>query len=78
MTVPGDWWRLGNCRGMGPELFYPGRGEDASPALAVCRDCPVAEPCLEFAIAHNEPGVWGETTADGRRRIRRRRKEGAA
>ena len=34
--------------------------------------CPVAEECLEFALATNqEAGVWGGTTEEERRKLRK-------
>ncbi|MBA3653812.1 MAG: WhiB family transcriptional regulator [Actinobacteria bacterium] len=54
-------------------------------AKAVCRGCDVQSECLEFALATNqEAGVWGGTSEDERRRLRkqwlaarRRRLQGA-
>lgn len=40
-------------------------------AKKVCRDCPVKEPCLAYALANRiEHGVWGGTSARERRRMR--------
>lgn len=51
--------------------FFPTRGESATPARAVCERCPVAEPCLDFALQTAAQGVWGATTGGERRLIRR-------
>ena len=70
-------WRLkGACRGLDPAVFYPVSEEDADEAKAVCANCPVREPCLEWALANREhDGVWGGATERERRRmIRQRRK----
>jgi WhiB family redox-sensing transcriptional regulator len=41
-------------------------------AKAVCRACTVREECLEFAISTNqEYGVWGGTSEEERRVLRR-------
>jgi WhiB family redox-sensing transcriptional regulator len=41
-------------------------------AKQVCTECPVMDQCLEFALATNqEAGVWGGTTEDERRRLRK-------
>jgi predicted Fe-S protein YdhL (DUF1289 family) len=49
--------------------FFPGRGESAAPAKAVCRRCPVRSPCLEFALEHDVSGVWGGTSERQRRQL---------
>jgi WhiB family redox-sensing transcriptional regulator len=42
-------------------------------ARAVCADCGVRQQCLEFAMATNQDcGVWGGTSEDERRDLRRR------
>lgn len=43
-------------------------------AKKICRTCPVIEECLEYAIRHNEDGVWGGTTKRERRALKRKRK----
>ena len=41
-------------------------------AKAICRQCDVQAACLEFALATNqEAGVWGGTSEDERRRLRK-------
>jgi WhiB family redox-sensing transcriptional regulator len=61
-----DWVKDAACRGMGPELFFPERGEDASTARAVCAGCPVAAECAEYG-ATERFGIWGGVTPYGRR-----------
>jgi hypothetical protein len=43
------WRELAACRGIDPEVFFPGRGETAGPARRVCAACPVRQSCLEYA-----------------------------
>jgi WhiB family redox-sensing transcriptional regulator len=46
-----------------PELFHPHGLADADPdALVMCRLCPVAAECLQYALDNGESGVWGGTT----------------
>ena len=77
-----DWdaddWRLdASCRDSNPDLFFPigttGVALDQiDAAKEVCEACPVSRPCLEFALATNqEAGVWGATTEEERRKLRK-------
>jgi len=61
------------CRGIDPELFYAEGGAAVARAKAVCAQCPLRMKCLEWAIAREEFGVWGGTTARERAAIRRER-----
>ena len=65
------------CAQVEPEAFFPELGRGSTPeartAKAICVGCPVKEPCLDFALEHGEIGIWGGTTGDDRRRIRRER-----
>ncbi|HEY1826569.1 MAG TPA: WhiB family transcriptional regulator [Acidimicrobiales bacterium] len=41
----------------------------------MCAECPVASPCLEYALEnHIDHGVWGGASERERRRILRRRR----
>jgi WhiB family redox-sensing transcriptional regulator len=72
------WLGQGNCLGVNPDLFYPGVGEPTDEAKAVCAGCVVRDRCLEHALATGEKhGIWGGTSENERRRIRRERR-GAA
>lgn len=66
-----QWRSSGLCLRHDPELFFPNAAEDPAPALAICRSCPVAGPCLAAALEAGEcDGVWGSTTPEERRRMR--------
>jgi WhiB family transcriptional regulator, redox-sensing transcriptional regulator len=73
-----DHWRDGAaCADVDPDLFFPvgvtgpAIGHIAA-AKSVCADCPVSTQCLEFAITTNqEYGVWGGTSEEERRALRR-------
>ena len=74
----GDDWREGAaCRDTDPELFFPvgttGLAvEQIEAAKSVCLACDSQQPCLEFALATNqESGVWGGTSEDERRKLRK-------
>jgi WhiB family transcriptional regulator, redox-sensing transcriptional regulator len=61
------------CRGLDPELFYAEGGASVAKAKGICAQCPLRPKCLEWAIAREEFGVWGGTTARERAAIRRER-----
>ena len=64
------------CLQVDPELFFPSQaGQEQYRAREVadlCGGCPVAEACLEYALAHSVEGIWAGTTTAQRRRLRRR------
>jgi WhiB family redox-sensing transcriptional regulator len=73
-----DWRHRALCRDEDPELFFPiGTGGPAlvqiEQAKAVCRRCPVTEPCLVWALrSGQDSGVWGGLAEDERRALKRR------
>jgi WhiB family redox-sensing transcriptional regulator len=65
------WRSRGRCLDGDPERFFLAAAEDPAPALAVCRTCSVAGPCLAAALDSGEvDGVWGATTPAERRPMR--------
>lgn len=57
--------------------------QEMEEAKAICfgrydgRECPLLQQCLEFALINNEKyGVWGGTTPEERKAIRKERREG--
>lgn len=83
MESPRSWdanlaWRQESaCRDIDPNLFFPvgvtGPAVDQiAAAKSICALCPVQSECLEFAITTNQEfGVWGGTSEDERRVLRR-------
>jgi len=71
--LPADGWQpSGACWGVGPEAFYPRKGESPTEAIAVCEACPVRVECLVTAMVNGERyGVWGGTAERTRRSLRR-------
>jgi WhiB family redox-sensing transcriptional regulator len=65
----------GLCREIGVEPFFPEDGivELYSFARKICSGCVVRQECLEWAIKHEDHGMWGGTTPVERRQIRRKR-----
>lgn len=73
-----SWRRGAICRDTDPDLFFPvGTTGHAlvqiDRAKQVCGDCPVRTECLTFALETNQDsGIWGGTSEEERRAIRRR------
>ncbi|MFF9625237.1 WhiB family transcriptional regulator [Streptomyces griseosporeus] len=73
-----NWRDRAECRTEDPDLFFPIGTSGPSlmqteQAKAVCRRCPVREPCLQFALDTGQTlGVWGGTGENERRAIARR------
>lgn len=75
-TFPDPRWSdLAACADYDTEFFYPPKGVSARKAKAVCADCPVINECREFALrVPEEHGVWGGTTPEERKALRRQSK----
>lgn len=70
---PAAWAAKGRCRSAPPTMFFPGRGEDASRAKALCAHCPVLDECRAYALAHPDlRGVWAGLSGRDRRELRLR------
>lgn len=71
------WRQTASCRDTSPELFFPigttGPAVDQiAAAKTVCFTCPSRVPCLEYALSTNQDsGVWGGTSEEDRRHLRR-------
>ena len=78
-----DWRHQAACRDHDPELFFPigSTGPAAvqvERAKSVCRSCRAVQACLEWAVeSGQEAGVWGGTSEDERRAVRRERMRAA-
>lgn len=69
-----SWHARAACRitpGVETWMFFPGRGDVATvrAAKAVCATCPVTAECLDYALRLGEPGIWGGTSENERRRM---------
>ncbi len=74
------WQSQAACLGMDPALWFPARGQRVDSIRAVCESCPVRQPCLDYVMSLPvwTDGVWGATTAQERKRLRRRLRVRAA
>ena len=66
------------CAQADPEAFFPERVKGTVPetqtAKKICRTCPYTVQCLEWAIEHDERGIWGGTTERDRRVMKQQRR----
>ena len=75
-----EWQLRGRCRGMPTEIFFTAeqdkgrrRLDHEKRAKRICQTCPVLNQCRQYAVAAAEPyGIWGATTPQERRDLRRR------
>ena len=70
------WRDQAACIGADPRIFTEPRPDtdDTRHAIRICASCPVRQPCLDTALAHDREadiGVWGGTTARVRQGMRR-------
>ncbi|MEI2717915.1 MAG: WhiB family transcriptional regulator [Candidatus Nanopelagicales bacterium] len=74
----GFWAERSACLSVAdPEIFFPSESDSqrANRAKQVCAMCPVMDVCLEYAMQVSTlDGVWGGTTAQERKRMRRARR----
>lgn len=55
-----------------PDLWFSYEPADQRAAKAVCGECPVKQPCLEYALKYKiGHGCWGGTSERERERIRK-------
>ena len=80
-ATTGTWVDDAACVGTDPELWFPTttsekRGDPYREARAICRTCPVVEPCLADALRvdteHGAHGMRGMLTPAQRSDLRRR------
>lgn len=70
------WMESGVCHTVKVNMFPHDKDEvGKGRAKSVCRPCPVKQPCLDYALAHNEDaGVWGGVSERERRKMLKRRR----
>ncbi len=63
------------CRDIDIDIFFPGIGQSARPALELCGRCPVRIECLAEAMADEslDWGVRGAMTSAARKQARKAR-----
>ena len=69
------WKELGACvPWKDPSIWYSDSPTDQDVARSICAECPVKAECLEYALDHENYGMWAGTSERGRRRIRSQRR----
>lgn len=70
-----DFWSKGPAPcSVDPDAMFPeGRGMHSQEQrmVVVCNGCPYLAECRQFAIENDEWGVWGGTTREQRKVIRK-------
>ena len=70
------WMKRAHCVGEPPGVFFPSDGVGVLHAQKICAECPVADECLEYALAHHiSHGVWGGASERQRRRLQNQRQQ---
>ena len=68
------------CADVDPESFHLDLGQQVDAAKRICNGdpkagkapCPFLDPCLQYALHHSVSGVWGATSDQERRAMRRK------
>ena len=66
-----DWRTHARCKGQPVEWFYPEPNTNiGARARAICATCPVQQPCLNWAVIHENYGIHAGTSPRQRERLR--------
>lgn len=64
-----DYFRGARCKGRPVETFFPEKRVREGSYLRFCRECPIQEFCLQFAVCFDSYGVWGGLTRKQRKTL---------
>lgn len=71
LPAPPAWMADAVCATTDPEIFYPEKGGSTKEAKRVCRNCPVIEQCLQYALERDERfGIFGGCSERERRKMK--------
>lgn len=68
------WMKQASCANEERDLWFPQVGGASRVARMICAGCPVKNECLDYALKHEEFGIWGGMSAEERNRYRRTHK----
>lgn len=85
-TVSAQWaeeWQGARCLGDTETFFLPdgkmsrmAKAKQIYKARQVCKECPIKQKCLKYALDHNiTDGVWGGTSEEDRQKLLQFRKD---
>lgn len=70
-----SWRDRAACSEVTPDWWFPELGQNTNEhkmARELCKQCPVRQQCLEYALRENiVHGVWGGLTPNERKALRR-------
>ena len=76
LEMPSSKWMInGICNAGFPDWWFPDKRTPKSEtqhAINICNRCPVLEQCFQYAMRVDVEGIWGATTYEQRRTMRRR------
>lgn len=65
-----DWldvdWEQAACRDVDKSVFFPKTNATVQ-ATKYCEECPIQKDCRDYALEHEEFGIWGNMSARQRR-----------
>lgn len=67
-----SWYREGLCKNYPTKMWYQYDAAKDRAAKRICGQCPVQSECLQFALEHDETGVWGGLNDLDRKRLIRK------
>jgi hypothetical protein len=74
-SVPTSLAKQGNCStAKDPDIFFGETKKDIAEAKKYCAACPVLTMCFAYALANEEYGVWGGTSARERQLMNGKKK----
>ncbi len=72
ITAARPRWHAGAlCREYPGLSWYPAPGAPDRELRDICNSCLVSSECLAFALEHDEVGIWGGSSANERKKLRR-------
>ena len=70
-----NFMKHAKCVGLDPNFFFPEDIPGINKAIAFCQDCPVKQPCAQYAMDNFiNYGVWGGLSVRARTKIKREQK----
>ena len=74
--IPSKQDRQPACAGTDLDTWFPGENQarhssEITAAKRVCKGCELMTGCLDWALRHEQHGIWAGTTETERRKMRR-------